>query len=148
MSFVSEYNLGRDESTTYFLASLACSICELLHNGRSLHSQTGEAQADGTSHRHGHRPFYSLAPYLLSRSTFAKVLIAKRLSLARILAMEPVLCYSSHILMRSVYRPCVLCWKDMIRAIAFRVAGTSNWEILCNTYCTSQNITTDTTQSY
>src|SRR5215813_6146586 len=26
MSFVSEYNLGRDESTTYFLASLACSL--------------------------------------------------------------------------------------------------------------------------
>jgi hypothetical protein len=24
MSFVSEYNLGRDESTTYFLSSLAC----------------------------------------------------------------------------------------------------------------------------
>jgi len=63
MSFVSEYNLGRDESTTYFLASLACSLCELLRNGRSFHSQTGEAQADGASHRRGHRPFDDLAPY-------------------------------------------------------------------------------------
>jgi len=26
MNFVSEYNLGRDESTTYFLASLACPL--------------------------------------------------------------------------------------------------------------------------
>src|SRR5215471_14357164 len=63
MSFVSEYNLGRDESTTYFLASLACSLCELLRNGRSFHSQTDEAQADGASHRRGHRPFDDLAPY-------------------------------------------------------------------------------------
>ena len=55
--------------------------------------------------------------------------------------LRTCLCAPSH-------RTCVLCWKDMIRAMAFRVAGTSNWETLCTTYCTSQNITTDTPQSY
>jgi hypothetical protein len=39
---------------------------------------------------------------------------------------------------------CVLCWKDMTRTMVFRVAGTSNRAVLCTTYCTSQNITTDT----
>jgi hypothetical protein len=65
MSFVSEYKLGRDESTTYFLASLACPLGELLHYGRSLYSQTGGTQAGCAYHRHGHRLFHGLAPYYL-----------------------------------------------------------------------------------
>jgi hypothetical protein len=149
MSFVSEYNLGRDESTTYFLASLACSICELLHSGRSLHSQTGEAQADGASHRRGHRPFHGLAPYYSFRvphlpSAYCKTTVAQ----PGFLPWNPFYATLRTFLCAPSHCTCVLCWKDMIRAMAFRVAGTSNWEILCTTYCTSQNITTDTPQSY
>jgi len=132
MSFVSEYNLGRDESTTYFLASLACSLCELLHYGRSLHSQTGGAQADGASHRRGYRLFHGLASYSSFcvphlPSAYCKMSVAQ----PGFLPWNPFYATLRTLLRDLAHCTYVLCWEDMIRAMAFRVAGTSNWEILC-----------------
>jgi hypothetical protein len=138
---------GMKAQPTFSLPSPA--LCELLHNGRSLHFQTGEAQADGASHRCGHRPFHVLAPYYSFRvlhlpSAYCKTTVAQPGFLPRnpfYDILRIFFCAPSHC-------TCVLCWKDMIRTMAFRVAGTSNWEILRTTYCTSQNTTTNTPQSY
>jgi hypothetical protein len=135
MSFVSEYNLGRDESTTYFLASLACSLCELLHYGQSLHSQIGGAQADGTSHRRGHRLCHGLAPYYSFRvphlpSAYCETSVAQ----PGFLPWNPFYATLRTFLRDPSHCTYVLSQVDMIRAMTFRVAGTSNWEILRPAY--------------
>lgn len=102
MSFVSEYNLGRDASTTSFLASLVCFLwapvlrClfrlpdrrERKHTVRIVGMNTGGAVA--------------WLPIIAFPFPMCRAPVAKPLRSASRLVMEPILCYSSHTLMLSV----------------------------------------------
>ena len=82
MSFVSEYNLGRDESTTYFLASRACSL-RVPALWPALLSQTGGTQARGAYHKRGHQPFHGLTPIIPFALHICQAHIVKRLPLSQ-----------------------------------------------------------------